>query len=106
MNEEELKQRLIELLDELYKRERIVSFEQIAETFIENGVTIRECGEWQFKEEEAFWIDDIEEIEKTGKPTKRKLPFCPSCKTEFGSIAQDYSFCPHCGVDMRGGKDE
>lgn len=42
MTNEELRQRLVELLDELYKRERIVSFEQIAETFIANGVTIRE----------------------------------------------------------------
>ena len=86
MIDEKLKQQMIELLDELYKREKIVSFEQIAETFIVNGVTIRERGErgeWQkvYQNEQATVYE------------------CSKCH-HLSLGTSDYCIC---GADMRGG---
>ena len=58
-------------------------------------------GEWIKKEVEDFWIPSSLE---TGKPTKAILPVCSNCKTEFGTIAFEYDYCPHCGAKMDGVK--
>ena len=90
MNQEELKQRLIELLDGYYE-ETGVGFvhyltdeesEMIANHLIANGVMIRERGEWK---------DNI---------------FCSRCgyaaEDDEGHILMSFdNFCPHCGADMR-----
>lgn len=97
MNQEELKQRLIELIDKkvalidlndssaIWTSER---FEELSDYLIANGVTIREHGEW---------------IKRTqcSEPECSKCGRCP--KLVFGMLPD---FCPHCGVDMRGVKDE
>ena len=58
---------------------------------------------WKMIEEENFWIHNMEESLKTGKPTKTKLPVCSHCKTKFGTLALDYKRCPECGAIMDGG---
>ena len=55
---------------------------------------------WELKEVEAFWISNMEESLKTGKPTKAMMPVCSCCKTEFGKIALDFIYCPKCGAKM------
>lgn len=57
---------------------------------------------WDTVESERFWLCNMEESLKTGKPTKVKLPMCSHCKTEFGTIAFEFKHCPNCGADMRG----
>ena len=58
-------------------------------------------GHWEFVEREAFWITDVEEIFQTGKPTKKRMPVCSNCKTEFGQIVLRYKRCPECGAHMK-----
>ena len=60
--------------------------------FIANGVTIRERGEWK---------------RQKGRPEA----ICPFCEREVVYKVEDNrwwfeDFCPHCGADMRGVKDE
>ena len=57
---------------------------------------------WETQEVEAFWIQNMEESLKTGKPTKSKLPVCSHCKKEFGRIAFDFQYCPNCGAKIMG----
>ena len=94
MNKEELKKRLIELLeqheDAINETEDDCDwgidcrdYDKVVESFIANGVTIRERGEWIRK-------------------TPYSEPECSQCgrtpKMLFGYLPE---FCPHCGVDMR-----
>lgn len=102
MIDDELKQRLIELLKSATCEEiltnsdgeiidshavRMVNLEVVrllASHLIRNGVTIRERGEWK---------DNI---------------FCSRCgyaaEDDEGHILMSFDdFCPHCGADMRGG---
>jgi hypothetical protein len=91
MNNEELKQRLIELAEEWDKQDEI---DHLFDFFIANGVTILERGEW------------------------KKHPHAYECSLCGRAISVDYAeyydavefldlrFCPYCGADMRGGKDE
>ena len=58
---------------------------------------------WEMVEEEKFWICNMEESLKTGKPTKIKLPVCSHCKTKFGTLVLGYKRCPECGAIMDGG---
>lgn len=97
MNQEELKQRLIELCKKIpYGASVGAKFEQhfcekIADHLIANGVTIRERGEWVCEWKSTF-------------PQYEPSQYCCS---NCGFIKNlEYSFCPHCGADMRGGKDE
>ena len=86
MNQEELKQRLMELI---YKHSpRLVEEEAscLAARLIANGVTIRERGEWE---------------EHTYGELK-----CSACGIMQEDELRRYNFCPHCGADMRGVKDE
>ena len=57
-------------------------------------------GKWELKEVEAFWIQNMEESLKTGKPTKSMIPVCSCCKAELGKIALDFTYCPKCGAKM------
>ena len=97
MTKEELKQRLIELLkesklcskrfDDQYS-DGTISI--IAEHLIANGVTIRERGEW------LLIFNDSR---------------CSVCGYENNActvtrVRYDSRFCPNCGADMRGVKDE
>ena len=94
MNQEELKQRLVELLRETFEYTKgvCIDFDEAVEInadhLIANGVTIRERGEW---------------IKRTpcSEPECSKCGRCP--KLVFGMLPD---FCPHCGCDMRGVKDE
>lgn len=93
MTKEELKQRLIELLidaDIATQEAEITGYQEamahIAYYLIANGVTIRERGEWRINCDGYY-------------------PYCPKCMREPES-GKMTDFCPHCGADMRGGKDE
>ncbi len=57
-------------------------------------------GKWELREVEAFWIQNMEESLETGKPTKADMPVCSCCKTEFGTTALTYMYCPNCGAKM------
>lgn len=109
MNEEELKQRLKELLLEAPKtdivygdiklKEPIQTVQTIVDHLIANGVTIRERGEWEVCSDE-YEICASEFV-------------CSNCKESFvtSELTEEQffemmKFCPHCGADMRGGKDE
>lgn len=99
MTQEELKQRLIELLNETfseqYEKRGLLTAPHTAEALIANGVTIRERGEWRF-----------------GTQNGQKGYYCTKCGAGFAHspnaewIAKSHKFCPECGADMRGWKDE
>lgn len=57
-------------------------------------------GKWELREVEAFWIQNMEESLKTGKPTKSIVSVCSCCKTEFGRAVLTYRYCPNCGTKM------
>ena len=57
-------------------------------------------GVWESVEEEAFWIQNMEESLKTGKPTIAIMPRCSCCKEVFGRVAFEYKYCPNCGSKM------
>lgn len=86
MNQEELKQRLMRLVSDVQYLGGLE--EKVADHLIANGVTIRECGEW---------------IKRTpcSEPECSECGRCP--KLVFGMLPD---FCPNCGADMRGVKDE
>lgn len=96
MNKEELKQRLIELID--YSTEghfeninQPYGAESLADHLIANGVTIRERGEWVCE-----WKSTFPQYE----PDQYRCSNCGCIKN------LKYSFCPNCGADLRGVKDE
>lgn len=106
MNQEELKQRLIELVGYCSCRHsppctgecfecinvdmRDRQIEYIADHLIANGVTIRERGEWIHLGGDE-WC-------------------CPACRnvitTEGSWEKPTQKFCSECGADLRGVKDE
>ena len=86
MNNEELKQRLIELIKQGNGGYEFNSLYRIADHLIANGVTIRDRGEW---------------VEHTYGELK-----CSACGIVQEDEFRRYNFCPHCGADMRGEKDE
>lgn len=89
MNQEELKQRLIELLStagwNLFTSGSVKA--EIADHLIANGVTIRERGEWI----------------KTGFGLSERV-VCSQCGSERGSFMRP-PLCIQCGADMRGVKE-
>ena len=91
MTKEELKQRLIELLNETfaeqYDKRGLLTAPHTAEALIANGVTIRERGEWV----------------KIGLGISERV-VCSQCGSERGSFLRP-PFCNQYGADMRGGKD-
>lgn len=96
MTKEELKQQLIELLYRAHHNASCVigysgseeeAIEEEANYFIANGVTIRERGEWICKWKSTFHQYEPDQY----------------CCSNCGCIKNlEYSFCPHCGADMRG----
>ena len=79
--------------------------ERIAECIYDDGDYRKQSeGEWEFVEKEAFWICNMEESLKTGKPTKELMPVCSVCKTLFGKIVLEFKFCPECGAKMLKGE--
>lgn len=86
MNQEELKQRLLELIADgiLKSYNGVYSLTEIADHLIANGVTIRERGEWI----------------KTGLGISERV-VCSQCGSERGSFMRP-PFCNQCGADMRG----
>ena len=77
-----------------------------AEALYKEGYRKQVEGEWEFVEKEAFWISNMEESLRTGKPTKELMPVCSHCKTMFGKIVLQHKFCPECGARMKGVPDE
>ena len=116
MNQEELKQRLIELLDNLNfeygeiladcyennSKHDVPFGEFFAEKLIANGVTIRERGEWIL--EHGDYGKMICSSCKGQCPTEKKHD--PYEDFQITDFYVESDFCPHCGADMRGGKDE
>lgn len=94
MTQEELKQRLIELL--MNKPYGYSTYEEFADYLLANGVTIRERGEWVRQ-------DGHRKCSKCGK----SAPYWQT-GTVFATtyVQAKTDFCPHCGADMRGVKDE
>ena len=94
MNQEELKQRLIELLDELMRvceysfGEKTPTFEQAAKFLIANGVTIRERGEWKDNHCTVCGMTPI------GEETWTNHDITPPKFEWF------MDFCPNCGAEM------
>ena len=95
MKQEELKQRLIELLvEEIVKSLNNYEFpkiDQMADHLIANGVTIRESGKWIDKPTGAYgWMQS----------------WCSNCgkHSGIGGIESNRHkpICPNCGADMRG----
>lgn len=109
MNQEELKRRIIELVKtSLFRHidKSCLLAENIVNDLIENGVTIRERGEWEWFEEWSPSTPEYpREIDNCGWR-------CNKCKIALedsvGGYWDDYEakptieFCPHCGADMRG----
>ena len=96
----DMKEKLVELLNSLQdygiKRTQGLALpglpcnEIIADHLIANGVTVKECAEWE--EIEDDW--NMETIYK-----------CSACKEEFvtidGTPADNlWNYCPHCGAKM------
>lgn len=92
MDNKELKDKIANILKDYTKENHIMAshaiLESYADALIANGMTIRERGEW---------------IKRTpcSEPECSKCGRCP--KLVFGMLPD---FCPHCGRDMRGMKDE
>lgn len=97
MNQEELKQQLIELLAELYKRERIVSFEQIAETFIANCLAIQKNAYWKTREDknDYLWV----ECSNCGFMVENYKAVELGCHST-DVIGYKYHSCPICTAKM------
>ena len=93
MKQEELKQRLIEVLEELMGicecsfGEKTPTFEQSAKFLIANGVTIRERGEWKTYPSDAYMKCSVCGMEYLKTRMPQTVGYCPN---------------PHCGADMRG----
>lgn len=93
MENEELKQRLIELqiAGDISAQEQIITnyteaISYIADFLVRNGVTIRERGEWKLGKSGCMY-------------------FCTHCANFAHPREKDeWCFCPHCGADMRGVK--
>lgn len=94
MTKEELKQRLIELMGDTQLGVNINAltdnfweqvFADLATNLIASGVTIRERGEWE---------------------KKILFPIHYDCSVCGLSVDYKKPFCPHCGADMRGVRDE
>jgi hypothetical protein len=107
MNQEELKQRLIELLQE-YSRKPGAGLDgvyewadDISDHLIENGVTIRERGEWTL--ERGDYGKMICSSCKGQCPTEKKPD--PYEDFQIAEFHVESDFCPHCGADMRGVKE-
>lgn len=85
----ELKQRLIELFEEcMVMWHDNANIPTIVAHLIANGVTIRDRGEWRLCESGCMY-------------------FCSRCGYPVHPREQEeWDFCPHCGADMRGVKDE
>lgn len=60
----------------------------LAEHLVNNGVTIRERGEWEIV---------------IGSNGKEKM-VCTNCRHQQ-DLASTFTYCPNCGADMRGVKD-
>lgn len=92
MNKEDLKQRLMRLVSDVQYLGGLE--EKVADYLIASGVTILERGEW------------------------KKNPYSYECSLCGNALSVDYAedydavedwdlkFCPYCGADMRGVKDE
>lgn len=124
MNREELKQRLIELLKEADKRcddteqcKNCVGFGHgkecinylITTHLLSNGVTIRERGEWQWRE---FWGKGgtwrcskcgRQIMFQNGTPKTERMYLCPECGAEMKSMTEPTR---DIKADMRGVKDD
>ena len=75
-----------------------VTVRQYYEQLIKYPITKE--GKWESVEEEAYWIQNMEESLKTGKPTISIMPRCSCCKEVFGRVAFEYKYCPNCGSKM------
>lgn len=64
----------------------------IADHLIENGVTVREKGEW----------DDSGRYQFTDGTKAIRCTECGCALTEIEYKKYFYNFCPVCGADMRG----
>ena len=68
-----------------------------ADELIANGVTVRQKGKWN--------TDEVDGEDSFGQSTKILL-YCNCSECGRGNNKPTYSYCPHCGADMRGEEHE
>lgn len=72
----------------------------IADMLIDNGVVVRERGEW----EECDWVEYDGHSECIHHP--KAALCCSRCRNAFKKeLLWKKDFCPNCGADMRGNKN-
>ena len=90
------REKLIEVLRVLiFHHELVDPTEALADYLLDNGVVVREKGEWATEEEVVY---------RYGSFIKRK--YCTGCNEspKFDRETGKYiltKFCPNCGADMR-----
>ena len=90
-----VKEKLMELLSKpIFPHEQADPVEAVADYLLDNGVTIREQGEWATDTEDIEWGNSLKKKHCT---SCGKRPHFDKEKREF--ILSD--FCPHCGAEMK-----
>ena len=79
-----MREKLIDILENIGIYEVTMNAELIAEALIANGVTVREKGEWVHDPLSSYGVH---------------VWFCSQCN---GEVIRQTDYCPHCGADMRG----
>lgn len=79
-----------------------IPLDELNEAFKKSTVEVEPIihAHWEFVEREALWITDIKEFGGNGNPSKKNMPVCSNCKTEYGLGALKFKRCPECGAHM------
>lgn len=85
----------------IYREDAIKAVEELPNAY--NG--------WSDAYDKAYIISTLEEVPKADRPQGKwtnagvLTVHCSNCKSEFHEL-EAMNFCPNCGADMRGEKDE
>ena len=87
------REKLIEILRvPISPHELVDPIEAVADYLLDNGVVVREKGEWKRVDHDGSWHVD-------------KCSICHR-RIHYVDYDQPYQFCPNCGADMRNIKEE